>query len=461
MWEKADTKLDVDTGSGAEFFPPLIGREKIDIIAIVIVVASASVVAVLTIELRIIPTWMEFLTNSRLLANFIYPLGISVIVIIMGSMFRVFFWLKYKPLSKEDIQKIDWPFISIIMPAYNEQDFVLQAIDSVFKADYPRQKMEVIAVDDGSKDNTYQQLEIAKRRYGDNLRVIRFRHNLGKRRALYSGFKLAKGDIVISIDTDSCIEGEALKNIVIPLIVEPETGAVAGRVAVLNERENIFTKMLAVRYSLAFDFGRAYQSVYGAVLVCPGAFSAFRREALRPVLREWANQVFLRKSCTHGEDRSLTNLILRNGYQTRYQANAVVYTRVPNNLLQINRMEIRWTRSSIRESLVFAKFIFSDAKIKRKYLAFIDFLFLNFLYPVHILIAFLFFYSFFNQPLFIFRQIAFLSLLSFFLSIYYLKTRRALTFIYGIPYGVFSLLCFWWVFPYSLLTLNEPSWLTR
>lgn len=461
MWEKANIKLDVETTSTPELFYPLIGRDKIDVLAIVIIVASASIVAVLTVELRVIPVWVELLTSSRLLAKFVYPLGISVVIIVIGSMFRIFFWLKYKPLGKEDGPKIDWPCLSIIMPAYNEQDFVLQAIDSVFRADYPREKMEVIAIDDGSIDNTYQQLKIAKKRYGDSLRVIRFKHNLGKRRALYSGFKFAKGEIIINIDTDSCIEGEALKNIVLPLILEPETGAVAGRVAVLNERENILTRMLSVRYSLAFDFGRAYQSVYGAVLVCPGAFTAFRREAIKPVLKEWANQVFLHRFCTHGEDRSLTNFILRNGYQTRYQSNAVVYTRVPNNLYQINRMEIRWTRSSIRESLILAKYMFSKTKIRRKSLVFFDFLMLNFLYPFHVFTVFLFFYSIFDQPLFLFRQIAFLSLLSFFFSIYYLRTRKSLSFIYGIPYGVLSLLCFWWVLPYSLLTINQPSWLTR
>lgn len=461
MWTRTAAKMEVDSQSSGNLIAQLLPRERIDSLAVVIVIVSTSIVIILTIELKVIPMWVDFLTSSPFLAKLIYPLGISIVITILGLMFRIFFWLKYKPMSQDEFQEINWPSITVIMPAYNEQEFVLEAIDSVFQADYPQEKIEVIAVDDGSNDRTYQQLRIAKQKYGKNLRVIRFRRNLGKRRALYSGFKLAKGEIIITVDTDSCIASDSLKNIVIPLVMETETAAIAGRVAVLNEKENIITRMLAVRYSLAFDFGRAYQSVYGAVLVCPGAFSAYRREAIEPILKEWVNQVFWHKLCTHGEDRSLTNFVLKRGYQTKYQSNATVYTRVPNNLFQMNRMEIRWTRSSIRESLVFGQFILSTPKLRRNYLAALDFLFLNFLYPFHVFIGFLFLYSFFTQPLFVFKQIIFLSLISFFLSMYYLRTRKALAFIYGIPYGVLSALCFWWVFPYSLLTLNEPSWLTR
>ncbi len=118
---------------------------------------------------------------------------------------------------------------------------------------------------------------------------------MGKRRALYSGLKLARGEILITIDTDSVIGRNALKRIILPLLDDPEVGAVAGRVAVLNEKENILTRMLSVNYSISFDFGRAYQSVYGGVMVCPGALTAYRKEAITSILKDWANQVFMGK----------------------------------------------------------------------------------------------------------------------------------------------------------------------
>jgi len=461
MWEKAVVEFKYENESSAYFVAAPFSKDKKDIVAIIIVAVSTSLVIVLTIELKIIPQWVSFLGSSPLLKAALYPLAISWVIFILGLFFRTILWLRYKPLTLEETDEIDWPSISVIMPAFNEENLVLQAIDSVFGADYPRHRLEVIAIDDGSNDNTYGKLRLAKKRYGEYIRIIRFKKNLGKRLALYSGIKASSGEIIVTIDTDSRVGQNALKNIVLPLLLEPRTGAVAGRVAALNEKENLLTRMLAVRYSIAFDFGRAYQSVYGGVLVCPGALSAFRREAIGPILKEWSNQVFMGKSCTHGEDRALTNLVLRNGYLSKYQSNAVVYTQVPNNFRQMNRMHIRWTRSYIRESIIFAKFIISSCQLKNRYLPALDFLFLNFLYPFHLFMTALIFCSFFYDPLFILQQLAFLASISLIISMYYLRTQKTLTFIYGIPYGILTTLCFWWVFPYSLLTLNEPSWLTR
>jgi hyaluronan synthase len=82
--------------------------------------------------------------------------------------------------------------------------------------------------------------------------------------------------------------------LVVPLIKDSEVAAVAGRVAVLNERANFLTRMLAVRYAVSFDFGRAYQSVFGTVQVCPGALTAYRKAVLVPLLKEWVNQRFMK-----------------------------------------------------------------------------------------------------------------------------------------------------------------------
>jgi len=461
MWEKAVVELECENESSGYLVGGPFGKDKKDVIAIIIVAVSTSLIVVLTIELKLIPQWVNFLGSSTVLKTALYPLAISWIIFILGLLFRTILWLRYKPLTLEEIDEVDWPLISVIMPAFNEENLVLQAIDSVFAADYPRNRLEVIVIDDGSHDNTYEKLRLAKKRYGGYIRIIKFKRNLGKRLALYSGIKASSGEIIVTVDTDSRVGQNALKNIVLPLLLEPRTGAVAGRVAALNEKENLLTRMLAVRYSIAFDFGRAYQSVYGGVLVCPGALSSFRREAISPILKEWSSQVFMGKTCTHGEDKALTNLVLRNGYLTKYQSNAVVHTQVPNNFRQMNRMHIRWTRSYIRESIIFAKFIISSYQLKSRYLPALDFLFLNFLYPFHLFMTAVIFYSFFYDPLFILQQLAFLALISLIVSMYYLKTQKNLTFIYGIPYGILTALCLWWVFPYSLLTLNEPSWLTR
>ncbi len=89
--------------------------------------------------------------------------------------------------------------------------------------------------------------------------------------------------------------------------------AVAGKVLVLNRYSGLITRLLAVRFFLAFDLGRAAQSRFGAVLCCPGALTAYRRSAVMAVLGRWSTQTLLGEPCTIGEDRALTTWLLRTG----------------------------------------------------------------------------------------------------------------------------------------------------
>jgi len=347
------------------------------------------------------------------------------------------------------------------MPALNEEELIEKSIQSIFNSHYPQDNFEVICINDGSNDLTLFYMMRAKQKYGDRLKVINFKENLGKRKALYVGLKKSRGEIIVTVDTDSKIGRSAIRNLVIPLIKDERTGAVAGRVAVLNEKENFLTRMLSIRYSISFNFGRAYQSVYGAVFCCPGALTAYRKDVLLKFINEWVNQKFLNTSCTYGEDRALTTQILKAGYMTRFQSNALVYTKVPSRFTQMVRMYLRWTRSYIRESMLFGKFMFSKYRTKHRALPIFDFFFLNILHPFHIFSLGIITYSFFVHPLFILRHLAFLVIFSFFLSLYYLRTNKSLSFLYGIPYALITAFCLWWIVPFAALSMRNQSWLTR
>jgi hyaluronan synthase len=244
-------------------------------------------------------------------------------------------------------------------------------------------------------------------------------------------------------------------------MVDSRTAAVSGRVAVLNEKENFLTRMLSVRYSVSFDFGRAYQSTYGTVVCCPGALTAFRREVVFPLMPEFLSQRFMNELCKHGEDRALTTLILRTGQYVKYQSNAVVYTTVPTKYGQMNKMYLRWTRSYVRESAFQARFIFSRYRDKNRILPIIDFIFLNFLHPFHLFSLGIIVYSFMVNPIFMVRHIAFLVISSFVLSLYYLRTNKSMAFLYGIPYGLITAFLLWWIVPFSVLTMKNQEWLTK
>lgn len=405
--------------------------------------------------------WIEFLQSNPFLRAIFYPLVFSLAFIVVGIIFRTIVWFRYKPMKVDKKERIDWPFVSIIMPALNEEKLIRGAIESVFSNKYPEDRFEVICINDGSKDSTLFHMMNAKQKYGEALQVINFPKNLGKRKALYAGLKKSRGDIIITTDADSRIGRSAIRNLVLPLIRDQKTGAVAGRVEVLNEKDNFLTRMLSIRYSISFNFGRAYQSVYGAVFCCPGALTAYRKEVLKEFICEWVNQKFLNTSCTYGEDRALTTQILKSGFRTRFQSNALVYTKVPSTFAQMNRMYLRWTRSYIRESILFARFMFSKYRNEQRLFPILDFLFLNFLHPFHIFSLGFVVYSFWINPLFIIRHFAVILIFSFVLSLYYLRTRRSLTFLYGIPYAFITALCLWWIVPFAAFTLKNQSWMTR
>ena len=462
MWEETFDELDIESQPRSFIFSLPILKERIDSIIVFLIIISSALILIVSIKFSLFNYWAEFLQSTRFFRLATYPLLISAISVVLALMLQTILWLRYKPQSLQDeCQDIEWPFVSVVMSALNEEELIGKAIDSIFSSNYPPDKLELICVNDGSKDMTYYYMMRAKQKYGDRIKIINFRNNLGKRKALYVGLKKSRGDVIVTFDGDSKIGRNGIRNLLIPLLKEPETGAVSGRVAVLNETENFLTRMLSVRYSVSFDFGRAYQSTYGTVVCCPGALTAYRKSLLNGFIHEFLNQKFLNAPCTHGEDRALTTLILRSGHLVKYQSNAVVYTTAPAKFSKMNKMYLRWTRSYVRESVFLARFIFSSYRKGHRILPIIDFIFLNFLHPFHLFSLAIVAYSFAVNPLFMVRHLAFLIISSFILSLYYLRTNKSLAFLYGIPYGLITAFLLWWIVPFSVVTMKNQSWLTR
>lgn len=367
-------------------------------------------------------------------------------------------WLRYEPFRADDDAPL--PSLSVIIPAYNEGPMVERSIRSVAQADYPEGKLEIIVVDDGSRDDSYFHMARLRRAYPGLVRVIRFPGNRGKRAALDAGFRAAKGEIVMTLDSDSEIERQTLRAMVAPFQVEPRVGAVAGRVAVLN-RNNLIGRMLEVQYALAFDFGRAAQSAYRTVACCPGALSAFRREIVVPHLEEWLDQRFLGRPVSHGEDQALTNIVLRQGYDTVYQRTAVVHTLAPQRYRQLTKMLTRWDRSYIVEGFSFAKFMFTRYRRNNRVLPIVNFVVSN----ARLLLLY---YGLVQLPGVILTHpgilpnftVAFV-IAAFLSSLYYLQTERSLRFLYGVAYAFYAFLFLQWTLPWALVTVRDERWGTR
>ena len=445
------------------YLQPHLARLKtnLDPIAIPLILLGSAALFGLGVKHGLFQFWFGFLQGSAFLRAVSYPLIFSLVLSLVGLIVQTALWLRYKPHVRRGRERVDWPSVSVVICAYNEEEMVAGAIRSVFVSHYPKDRLEVVCVDDGSRDGTAEELRKAKEAWGARLRVVGFPKNRGKRRAFAEGFRASRGEVVVSLDADSRLDRSAVRHIVLPLLRDEETAAVAGRVAVLNEDENLLTRMLAVRYALAFDFGRGYQSVYGGVVCCPGALAAYRREFLDKVIGKWLRQRFLGRRATHGEDRALTTLAMKAGHMVRYQSNAVVYTKAPTRIGEMNRMYLRWGRGSVRESIEFSRFMLKPYRRTHRVMPVLDFLFTNALFPLHMLFAGVVVYSFLASPLYVVRYLALLVAGSFVLSLYYLRTERSWAFLYGVPYAVASFFLLWWIAPYSALTVRNESWLTH
>lgn len=384
----------------------------------------------------------------------------SLLWVIMGIVlltFRTILWFIYRPFPSADFAET--PFLTVIVPAYNEGTMVAKTIDSIVAANYPRERLEIIAIDDGSHDDTWQYINRAATKYGGLVCAVRFPENRGKRDALAEGFQRARGEIVVTIDSDSVIEKETLLAIAGPF-KDPQIGAVAGKVAVYNRYQGLIPRMLHVRFILSFDFLRATQSTYGTVYCCPGALSAYRISVVRSVLDAWKQQTFLGSQCTYGEDRALTNLILAAGFNSVYQRTAVVHTIVPWTYEKLCKMYLRWNRSYVREEIIFARIVWKRPPGAR-IIAVWDKIITNLRFPVAYTSLVMLVILTYQDPMTIVRLLFAMGLISFFNMLYYLHSEHSWDFVYGILYAYFSFFFLLWVFPYAALTLRSRSWMTR
>jgi hyaluronan synthase len=278
--------------------------------------------------------------------------GTYSIVVCVYILTRFLFSLFYHPAPITEDQPE--PTVAVVMPAFNEEDAVAGSIRALLTVDYPREKLEVVVVNDGSTDATAREIESVAAG-NPMVRVIAFPENRGKRAGMAAGIRATSAEVVAFVDSDSRLERDALRRIVRGF-AEPRVGAIAGHAEVENARETLITRMQAVRYFVAFRVCKAAESIFGAVTCCSGCFSAYRREAIAPVLERWEHQRFLGRPATYGDDRSLTNFVLRN-WKVRYDELARAETIVPAHFRLFLRQQLRWKRSWTRESLIVGRFI--------------------------------------------------------------------------------------------------------
>jgi len=256
----------------------------------------------------------------------------------------------------------EYPSVSFVIACKNEEDSIRKTIDACLSADYP-QKMDCVAVNDGSTDNTLAEMMKAKVVWGDKLHVTSFPQNKGKREAMAAGVLASSGEIIVFVDSDSFVAKDSVRLIAGHFMSDEKVAAVSGNTLVENATQNTLTRMQAAKYGVAFEILKACESVFNVVTCCPGCFSAYRRDAVVEVLDEWRNQTLFGSRSTFGDDRGLTNYMLKNNHKVLYCRSAKATTIVPSKWRTFFKQQLRWKKSWLRETLVASKFMWKKHPI--------------------------------------------------------------------------------------------------
>lgn len=370
---------------------------------------------------------------------------------------RFFIIIFYDDSHRRKFKNSDYPSVSFVIAAKNEEESIYKTIAECLNSDYPA-PIECIVVDDGSDDQTKAEMLRARDELGTShpVTVISFAKNRGKREAMAEGVLVATGEVIVFVDSDSFVAKDGIKHLVEHFLSDPKVAAVAGNTGIVNEQTNMLTRMQSARYSISFDIFKACESVFGAVTCCPGCFSAYRRDALMTVLDDWRNQTMLGTRSTFGDDRSLTNFILRK-WKVVYCNQAKARTIVPAKYHQFMNQQLRWKKSWIREGLMAATFIW-----RKNFIAAFSF-YTNLLLPI--LSPLVVFYTLLVVPFF-FHQvpnvfIAGVVSLSLLYGLFnYWQTQNRYWF-YAVPFSIFYMVVLVWQMPYAVYKLRDTKWGTR
>lgn len=356
------------------------------------------------------------------------------------------------------------PGVSIIIPVFNEEEWIQRTISSCINQYYPVDKLEVIVVDDCSTDRTeekaYDMINLIHQegerfKTNDRLKFYKLPQNGGKREALVAGVHQAKHDLVVFVDSDSFLEPHAIRNLVQPF-QDPKMGGVAGRTEVENKFTNALTKLQTVRYYIAFRIMKAAEAWFDTVTCLSGPLACYRKELILKNETAWLNQKFLGQPATFGDDRSMTNYILKT-HRTGYQDNAICSTIVPSDTKVFLSQQMRWKRSWLRESL--RAFLFMWKKEPFMFLFFIIGLIVPIAAPIVVVYNLIYvpvMYGIFPTTFLIG-----LLLMAMLMSLAHLFFRKSKLWGFGFIFVLYYEFILLWQMPVAWVTFWKSTWGTR
>ena len=278
------------------------------------------------------------------------PFIIYVWIICFWGLYLALFWINLSKIPEKPIitEGITLPHVTLVIPAYNEEDVIVKTISSVLKLDYPKNKLKLVVVNDGSKDRTQEIVEkvfeIYKRRGGGFKTLLINKTNAGKAAALNYVLKDIDTELFGVVDSDSLLEKNSLKEMIC-YFSDKEVGAVIHPIYVAQSR-NFWERLQRLEYILT-GFVRSLMAKISTVYVTPGVLSVYKTNVVKKI------GGFDEHTIT--EDLEMALKLQYNKYKIVLEPNTKVYTYVPTNFKDFWRQRIRWYRGFIQNAIKYKK----------------------------------------------------------------------------------------------------------
>ncbi|MCY1023824.1 glycosyltransferase family 2 protein [Pyxidicoccus sp. MSG2] len=280
----------------------------------------------------------------------LFPIHLLFIMVLMN---RYILGPLLRRLRGQQFDRVDdtyRPRVAIVIPLFNEGKGIFHAVRSLLEQDYPSELLQIVVVDDCSKDDSFAWALKAAEGH-TNVVVLRNPENMGKRKGINRGVKAAvDAEIIVSVDSDVIVDKSAVRQLV-RRFTSPRIGAVGGRTYVTNRHQNWLTRMIEIKFHFAQEWLKDLERSFRQVMCLTGCLTAYRRHVmleLEPILEARSIAGIPIK---YGEDRFLTRQIVKARYETVYTLDAFCFTAAPATLAGYFSQQLRWRRSNLVDLL--------------------------------------------------------------------------------------------------------------
>ncbi len=242
-----------------------------------------------------------------------------------------------------------YPTVTVAVPCYNEEGTVAKTVESLLALDYPKDKLSIFLIDDGSTDNTWEVFK--KFENIDGVSIFK-KENGGKHTCLNLALEHSTSEFFGCLDSDSLVHPQSLKRLMCTFEVNPNIMAVVPSIIVLNPK-NVLQSAQKVEYEMAI-YIKKMLGFMGGIHVTPGPLSIFKRKVF--------DNLGPYRKAHNTEDQEIALRMQEHGYQIDHCPDAYVYTMTPHSIPRLYRQRLRWVYGFIKNVVDYRRLIF-----KRKY----------------------------------------------------------------------------------------------